>query len=84
MIPHRLVVLPVRDTCHLRRKIAGGIPRFWSCNPVPEADMIQVKEQNRRRNRTSGPTDERMNGMIFVAILLIPVVVIFELLKLTK
>jgi len=46
MIPHRLVVLPVRDTCHLRRKIAGGIPRFWSCNPVPEADMIQVKEQN--------------------------------------
>jgi len=25
-----------------------------------------------------------MNGMIFVAILLIPVVVIFELLKLTK
>ena len=30
------------------------------------------------------PTDERMVGMIFIAILLIPVVVICELLKLTK
>ncbi len=27
-----------------RSKIAGGIPRFWSCIAAPEADMIQVKE----------------------------------------
>ena len=31
-----------------------------------------------------GLTDERMTEMIFIAILLIPVVVICELLKLTK
>ena len=46
--------------------------------------MIHMTEQNRRRNGTPGPTDERMVGMILVIILLIPVAVICELLKLTK